>query len=79
MFAGNLEPVALAVLSDGERGLTQLALFRPVRPTLAQPGASRKRCNATTQPRLRRRSTVRASKFIAPVTASLCIHGTGTT
>ena len=39
MFAGNLEPVALAVLSDGERGLAsfQLALFRPVRPMLAQP------------------------------------------
>ena len=39
MFAGDLDPIAVAVLSDGERGLTpfQLALFRPVRPMLAQP------------------------------------------
>jgi DNA ligase-1 len=39
MFAGSLEPVALAVLSDGERGLAsfQLALFQPIRPMLAQP------------------------------------------
>jgi DNA ligase 1 len=39
MFAGNLDPVAVAALSDGERGLApfQLALFRPIRPMLAQP------------------------------------------
>jgi len=39
MFAGDLDPVAVAVLSDGARGLEpfRLALFRPVRPMLAQP------------------------------------------
>jgi len=39
MFAGDLDPIAVAVLSGGERGLApfQLALFRPVRPMLAQP------------------------------------------
>jgi DNA ligase 1 len=39
IFAGDLDPVAVAVLSDGERGLApfQLALFRPIRPMLAQP------------------------------------------
>jgi len=39
MFAGDLDPVAVAALSDGERGLDsfRLALFRPVRPMLAQP------------------------------------------
>jgi DNA ligase-1 len=39
MFAGDLDPVAVAVLSDGERGLEpfKLALFRPIRPMLAQP------------------------------------------
>ena len=42
MFAGNLDLVAVAVLSDGERGLAafQLVLFRPVRPMLAQPAES---------------------------------------
>jgi DNA ligase-1 len=39
MFAGDLDPVAVAVLTDGERGLApfQLELFRPIRPMLAQP------------------------------------------
>ena len=39
MFAGDLDPIAVAVLSDGEPGLApfQLALFRPIRPMLAQP------------------------------------------
>jgi DNA ligase-1 len=42
MFAGDLDPIAVAVLSDGERALApfQLALFRPVRPMLAQPAES---------------------------------------
>jgi DNA ligase-1 len=42
MFAGDLDPVAVAVLSDGAPGLApfRLALFRPVRPMLAQPAES---------------------------------------
>ena len=39
MFAGDLDGVAVAALSDGEQGLVpfRLALFRPIRPMLAQP------------------------------------------
>ena len=39
MFAGDLDSVAVAALSDGEPGLApfRLALFRPIRPMLAQP------------------------------------------
>src|SRR5262249_11161762 len=39
MLAGDLDPVAVAVLTEGERGLGpfQLALFHPIRPMLAQP------------------------------------------